>query len=384
MRLKFSSITVASALVMGVASVASAADVKLPSTIAWSAYNTGSTGYNQSVAIGKALKDAYGVDLRVVPGKNDISRMAPLRSDKVQFVNNGAGTYFASEGVFNFGAAGWGPQKVRMVISATSEGNVSLAVAADAGVKTMADLKGKRVAVVRSSPALTIGAEAHLAFAGLTFDDVEVVEFGGYGASWKAMVNGQVDAAIASTTSGPTKKLEASPRGIMWPDMPHDDKEGWARVQEVAPYYVPHTATLGTGISKEKPSEAGGYPYPMLITRADQNSDLVYNMVKAVHGQYDNYKDVSPEMKGWSTENQTFKWAVPYHEGAVKYWKEAGAWTDDMEAHNNMLLKRQDVLASAWETMKDKDLGKDEFLKEWMKVRAAALEAEGMNPVWKE
>jgi TRAP transporter TAXI family solute receptor len=385
MRLNLSFISVASAMVLGTVATASAADVKLPDTIAWSAYNTGTTGYNQSVAIGKALKDKYGVNLRVVPGKNDISRMAPLRTNKVQFIANGAGTYFASEGVFNFGAKSWGPQKVRMVVSATSKANIGLAVAADAGVKVMADLKGKRVAVVRSSPALTIAMQAALAFAGLTFDDVETVEFGGYGASWKAMVNGQVDAAIASTVSGPTKKLQASPRGIMWPAWPKSNVEGWKRLKAIAPYFVPHVATLGSGISADKPYEGGAYPYPMVITRADQDADLVYSMVKAVHSEYDNYKDATPAMKGWATENQTFKWAVPYHASAVKYWSEVGAWTADMEKHNNMLIDRQDTLATAWATMADKGgLSKEDYLKEWMKVRAAALEAKGMNPVWKE
>ena len=47
-------------------------------TMAWSAYNLGTTGYNQAVAIGKALKDHYDVNLRVVPGKNDVSRLMPL------------------------------------------------------------------------------------------------------------------------------------------------------------------------------------------------------------------------------------------------------------------------------------------------------------------
>jgi TRAP transporter TAXI family solute receptor len=358
-------------------------DVKLPSTIAWSAYNTGTTGYNQSVAIGKTLKDKYGVSLRVVPGKNDISRMGPLRNDKVQFVANGGGTFFGFEGVFNFADPNWGPQKVQLLMSATSDANISLAVAADVGVKTMADLKGKRVGIVRGSPALTIGAEAHLAFANLTFDDVEVVEFGGYGAMWKGMVSGQVDAAIASTVSGPTKKLEASPRGIYWPPMPASDTEGWARVKEVAPYFVPHVATLGTGISKENPVEGGAYPYPLLITRADQDPDLVYSMVKAVHSEYDNYKDALPAMPGWATERQTFMWAVPYHPAAVKYWKEVGVWTDQINEHNDALLKRQDVLAAAWATMASKNLEGDAFKDEWMKVRAAALQAEGMNPIWK-
>ena len=47
--------TAAAAAVIAFSSVASAEDVKLPDTLAWSAYNTGTTGYNQSVAIGKAL-----------------------------------------------------------------------------------------------------------------------------------------------------------------------------------------------------------------------------------------------------------------------------------------------------------------------------------------
>ena len=370
--------------VMAVPMVASAAEVKLPATVAWSAYNTGTTGYNQSVAIGKALKDAYGTSLRIVPGKNDISRLRPLMTDKVQFVANGSGTFFASEGVFNFASREWGPKPLRLLTSATSDANLSVAVAKDAGVETFADLKGKRVAFVRSSPALVIGMEAMLAFGGLTWDDVKKVEFPGYGASWAGMVNGQVDAAFASTISGPTKKLEASPRGIHWPPLPADDKEGWQRLLKVAPYFVQHTATAGSGISPDKPHVGGAYPYPILITRADQDADLVYSMTKSVHSQYNNYKGAMPAMTGWATGRQTFKWAVPYHDAAIKYWKEVGVWTDDMQAHNDNLIKRQGVLAAAWHTMQAKNISDDEaFKKTWMEVRATALEKDGFNPIWK-
>lgn len=378
--MKIGSISVASAIAFSISGFAAADEVKLPSTIAWSAYNTGTTGYNQSVAIGKTLKDKYGVSLRVVPGKNDISRMSPLRNDKVQFIANGGGTYFASEGIYNFAAKDWGPQKLRLLMSATSDANISLGTAADANIKTMKDLKGKRVGIVRGSPALTIGAQAALAFAGYTFDDVEVIEFGGYGAMWKGMVSGQVDAAIASTVSGPTKKLQASPRGIHWPDWPHSDKAGWERVLKVAPYMVPHVATLGSGLSKDQPQEAGAYPYPILITRDDQDAALVYSMTKAIHMEYDNYKDALPAMPGWALDRQTFQWAVPYHEAAIKYWKEVGVWTADMDTHNNGLIDRQNVLAAAWASMASMKVSDDDYKAEWMKVRAAALTAKGMNP----
>ncbi len=372
---------VALATAIGLPIGAEAAEVKLPPTLAWSAYNTGTTGYNQSVAIGKALKDKYGTSLRVVPGKNDISRLTPLRRGKVQFVANGGATYFASEGISLFAAREWGPLPVQLLISATSDANLTIGTAKDANIKTMADLKGKRVAWVRGSDALNIGVEAMLAFGGLTWDDVIKVEFPGYGASWNGMVNGQVDAAFASTVSGPTKKLEASPRGIFWPPTPHDDAAGWERVIAVAPYFLRHTATIGSGISKDNPHEGAAYPYPILITMADQDPELVYSMTKAVHSEYPNYKDAMPALKGWALERQAFKWAVPYHAAAVKYWTEIGAWTDDMEASNNNLLKRQQVLASAWATMKDKNIADDDAYKaEWSKVREAALGKAGFTP----
>jgi len=359
-----------------------ASEVKLPATIAWSAYNTGTTGYNQAVAIGKALKDKYGVSLRVVPGKNDISRLTPLRKGRVQFVANGGATYFASEGVSLFAAREWGPQKLRLLISATSDANLQVGTAKDANIKTYADLKGKRVAYVIGSDALNIGMEAILAFGNLTWKDVTRVEFPGYGASWKGMVAGQVDAAFASTVSGPTRKLEASPRGIYWPAMPANDTAGWTRVKKVAPYFLRHTATIGSGnISAETPLEGAGYPYPILITLADQNPELVYSMTKAINTTYPAFKDAMSALKGWAVDRQSFMWAVPHHEAAVKYWKEIGVWTDDMQKHNDGLIKRQNVLADAWATMKAKNIADDDAYKaEWLKVRKAALVKAGMNP----
>ena len=48
-----------------------------PRQMAWTAYNLGSTGYNQAVAIGAMLREKFGVTLRVIPGQNDVSRLLP-------------------------------------------------------------------------------------------------------------------------------------------------------------------------------------------------------------------------------------------------------------------------------------------------------------------
>lgn len=365
---------------------ARAAEPKLPPTIAWTAYDVGSAGYNQAVAVGAALKNRLGVTLRVLPGKNDVSRQIPLREGKVQFSATGVGgSFMAQEGVFEFGTREWGPQPVRMLLHNRGRVNLSLGVAADTGVKTVADLRGRRVAWVIGSPALNVNAEAILAFGGLTWDDVVKVEFPGFGQSWDGIVNDQADAAFASTNSGKAYQLEASPRGIHWPPLPHDDEEGWQRLWKIAPYFVKNVATVGAGISEANPHEGGTYPYPILITYASQDADLVYAMTKAMVELYDDYRDGAPGADGWALANQSLAWVVPWHEGAVRYFREIGVWTEALEAHNRRLIERQQLLAKAWQEhlAAAGDLEGEAFERAWLERRAAALEAAGFEPYYR-
>lgn len=358
--------------------------VDLPATVAWTAYDVGSAGYNQSVAIGKALKDAYGTDLRVLPGKNDVSRQVPLRAGRVHFSATGVGASFmAQEGVFEFGSKEWGPQENRVLLASNSEGNLSVGVAADVGIKTIADLKGKRVAWVVGAPALNENVRAILAFAGLTWDDVVKVEFGGFGPSWDGVVNGQADAAYASTTSGKAYQLEASPRGLFWPPLPHGDKEGWKRLQANAPFFAPNMGTVGAGLSAEKPHEGAAYPYPILIAYPNQDKALVYSMTRAMIEQFPNYKDAAPGINGWALDRQILNWAVPYHDGTIAYLKEAGVWKDEHQQHNDKLIQRQQVLKKAWAEVTAKNIGDEEAFKTaWMETRAKALQAAGFDVVY--
>ena len=370
----------------GVAALAMAgaatAQVKLPSTMAWTAYGTGSSGHAQAVAIGKAFKENYGVNLRVLPGKNDISRLRPLQTGKVQAVANGAGTYFAQEGVFGFDKPDWGPMPVRLIMSSKGKAGLMVGVAADTGVKTLADLKGKRVAWVKSAPALNHNVTAFLAFAGLSWDDVQKVEFAGFGASWDGMAANQVDAAFAIPVSGKTKPVASTPRGLVWPATPFDDQAGWDRMLALAPYFTKNDVRIGTNVPKDG-IQGMAYPYPILTVHAkDTSTDFAYNLTKAMVESYDGYKDGAPGAAGWAVPNQSFEWAVPYHDGAVKYFKEIGVWTDAMQANNDALVKRQGVLQDAWKAYtKGAPSDEDAFVKGWKAARAGALKTAGMPVV---
>jgi len=143
-------------------------------------------------------------------------------------------------------------------------------------------------------------------------------------------------------------------------------------------------ATVGAGLSEDNPHEGAAYPYPILIAYADQDDDLVYNMTKAMIEQFDNYKDGAPGAAGWALERQSFDWVVPYHEGAIRYLEEIGVWKEEHQAKNDHLIERQNVLQDAWQTYTSGDVPEDDdaFYQGWLEARAAALEAEGFDPIW--
>ena len=362
--------------------------ITLPKVMAWSAYNLGTTGYNQAVGISKMLKDRHRVTLRVIPGKNDVSRLLPLRVDRVQFSANGVSTYFAQEGTFQFAAPRWGPLPVRLVMMSYGLSNQAVAVSANSTIYSANDLKNKRIAYVRGSPAVNISIEAMLACGGLSWSDVNRIDFPGYGAMWNGIVEGHVDLAYAATVSGPSRKLEASPQGIRWLPVPHDDSGCWQRLLAVAPYFRPHLATRGAAISESNPHEGATYPYPLLMTLAERDEDLVYNLTKAMHLGYEDYASADPGSIGWHIDRQDFNWVVPFHNGAIRYFREIERWTSENEAHNQQLISRQTILKSTWQEVMQLTspvtgvFSAEELPDLWQRLRALRLRQAGFDPVW--
>jgi TRAP transporter TAXI family solute receptor len=274
---------------------------------------------------------------------------------------------------------------VRALLLNNSDALLTIVTAKDANIRTIADIKGKRVAWVVGAPSLNQNITALLAFAKLTWNDVTKVEFGGFGAAMNGIIANQVDAAFASTISGNAYQIAASPRGIQYPIFPHSDKEGWARVRKIAPFFVPYMGTEGAEMSKDKPVEAATYPYPILIAYAGQDAGLVHAMTKAMVELFADYKDGAPGNNGWDLKRQIFDWAVPFHDGAIRYFKEIKVWKPEHQAHNDRLLARQKVLAEAWAAqLKDAPADDAAFAKAWMKRRAEALVKAGMEPVQTE
>ncbi|MEO7855295.1 MAG: TAXI family TRAP transporter solute-binding subunit, partial [Rubrivivax sp.] len=284
-------------------------------------------------------------------------------------------TFFATEGIHDFGERRWGPQDLRVL--AGRPGAFGVFTAGDGGITKLQDLKGKRVAFVAGNPSVNVKCEAFLSFAGLKTSDVQVVTFPTYGAAMSSVQQGQADASCTTTTPSQVYELEQA-RGIRWLDVPADDKLGWARLKAVAPFFSPYAETIGAGISESKPAQILAYRYPIMVVRADMSDNEAYAIIKALDETYGMYKDATKAMPRWKLEQSgTPAIDAPFHPGAVRYLKERGIWNAEHQKWNDDRLARLNALRTAWTQALAEGKGKsdEDFAKIWDAQREKALAA---------
>jgi len=357
----------------------SATAQELPRTMTWSSYDVGSAGYAEASAIADAFGKKYGTKIRIQPSGSAIGRLQPILTKRADVGFLATETFFATEGIYDFSERRWGPQDLRVLAGRPAAFGVF--TAADSGIEKMTDLKGKRIALVAGNPSVNVKCEAFLAFADLSLDDVEPTMFPTYAAAMSSVVKNEADASCTTTTPSQVYELEASPKGIRWLDVSPSDKEGWARIEAVAPFFQPYQEIIGAGISEDKPAQIMAYRYPMLIVRSDMSDDMAYAFTKAVDETYDLYKDATAVMKRWKLEESGVPAAdAPFHAGAIRYLKERGIWTDEHQAWNDTRTARLNALIAAWpEAVKEADGKSDEeFGKIWEQRRVKVLS--DLNP----
>jgi len=363
--------------------------VKLPASMVWSAYDLGSSGYTDASGMANALQTKYQTRIRIVPSGTSIGRLLPMTTGRIQYGFLGNEAYFAAEATYDFAVKQWGPQDLRILLGRPSAIGLATTRCDQLGVKTMADLRGKKIGYVQGNPSVNVKTDAMLAFAGLTRDDVEVVWFGGWGQQVPAVIAGQIDVMNNVPTSGQVRQIEASPGGLCWPPMPAEDTEGWARARAVANFLDPIMATAGAGLSPEKPIAMAGYRYPMVTAYASRSDDEVYNVVKALHLAFDLYKGSTAAAAGWAIDQAGRPpYDTPTHAGAIRLMQELGIWRAEDQAWQEKRLARLGAVQRAWdeasakfdeyraeEAKKGNKVNEDEdWVAYWSKYRAEHLD----------
>jgi TRAP transporter TAXI family solute receptor len=348
----------------------------LPETMTWSSYSVGSAGYAEASAIADAFGRKYGTKIRIQPSGSAIGRLQPVLTKRAEIGFLATETFFATEGIHDFSERRWGPQDLRSI--AGRPGAFGVFTAANNGIMQLKDLKGKRIAFVAGNPSVNVKCGAFLSFANLSESEVTIVNFPTYSAAMKSVAEGLADASCTTTTPSQVYELEQSPKGIRWLDLPADDKDGWARLKAVAPFFQPIRETVGAGISEAKPANILAYRYPIMVVRADMDEKTAYAVIKSMDETYTMYKDATKVMPRWGLDKAgTPAIDAPFHDGAIRYLKERGIWTAEHQQWNDDRLARLNALRTAWTKTLADGRGKsdEEFATLWNVEREKALKA---------
>ncbi|MGE7947471.1 TAXI family TRAP transporter solute-binding subunit [Lysinibacillus sp. NPDC093688] len=220
--------------------------------------------------------------------------------------------YYATEGTMMFDG-----KKIDTIaaLGALYPETVQLVTTEASGIKSYADLKGKKVSVGAPGSGTYANAEQLLEIHGLTMDDVKAQNLD-FGESTDGLQSGQIDAAFitAGTPTGAVEALNATTKvNIIGMDAGKADE-----LIAKYPYYAKDTVKAGTyGIAKDTETVS---VLAMLAVKKDLPEDVVYSMTKAI---YDNTNKIS-HAKGAFIKAETGLQgiSIDVHPGAQKYFDE--------------------------------------------------------------
>ena len=351
-----------------------ASDVQLPPQMTWSVYDVGSTGYAEASAIANEITNQYGTNIRMIPSGTSVGRMIPLKNGSAQIGRIGDEFIFSFEGIHEFAEKSWGPQDVRLVWAPTT--NFGLAVREDSDIKSIQDLKGKKIPWITANHSINLKTEAMLKFGRVSLVDVELVDLTSYGAQADALKAGQVDVVSMNPQASSLFEIDTS-IGIRWMPMPEDDKNGWTSAQELVSWIQPDLVDTGAGLTNSEPVWMIRYVYPV-VAYASQDKDTIKALVQGLIDTYGKYKDVLPPLAAFSKDEVLVQpVGIPFHEGTVEILKELDLWTPEADEENNRLIERGKQLKSLWDGALDQSkkdgISDSEFTEYWLNKRNESL-----------
>jgi uncharacterized protein len=204
-------------------------------------------------------------------------------------------------------------------ISGTYNNYIQIVANADSGIKTLADLKGKKISVGAAKSGTELNARAILKAAGITYADLGKVEYLAFGESVELMKNRQLDATLQSAGLGVASIRDlATAVNIIVIPVPADVV---AKVGDAA--YQPAIIPANTYTGQTTDIATAAIPN-FLITHSGVSDDLAYQMTKSMYENLDTLYAAHNSAKTIKRENAVKGMPVPLHPGAARYYKEVG------------------------------------------------------------
>ncbi len=193
----------------------------------------------------------------------------------------------------------------------------------DAHIKSYADLKGKSLVTQSKGNTAEILTSEVLKLNGMTYQSLGKAQFqAAYTDAVSLMKDGHADVFTLGTTAPASAVMDlASARDIEL--VPVDEKTMNTLHQE-NPGYHKLIIKAGTYPKQDKDVPVIGYS-THLVVACDLPEDTVYRMTKATATNVKDMANVVKAIDGLTVKDMAVDIGVPFHKGAVKYYKEVGA-----------------------------------------------------------
>lgn len=223
------------------------------------------------------------------------------------------------------GEAEWsnlGRQKALRAVCALHAESVTLVAAEDAGIRTIKDLRGKRVNIGDPGSGNRGNAIDALQAAGLDWQaDVQAEQLKA-AESAKLLQDGRIDAFFYTVGHPNGSMLEATSGRRAVRFVPIPDVEQLLRER---PYYARSLIPKALYPNATNEDDVPTYGVKAtLVTSAHVPDDIVYAVTKEIFENLESFKTLHPALALLTKENMLEGNTAPYHDGALKYYREAG------------------------------------------------------------
>lgn len=194
-----------------------------------------------------------------------------------------------------------------------------------AGITSVSDFKGKRVAVGPVGSGGEADSREILAAYGLTYQDI-TPEYVEAGQAVEMMQDGIIQGAILGLTPGASAVSELMITGKVVL-LPLSD-EAFDNLKKGNPFIQRRTLPAGAYPNQDYEVVTAGDPADLIICREELPEELVYEMTKALYQpkNTEQVRAVAAAVRQFGPDlvEAPDKMMIPYHPGALRYFKEAG------------------------------------------------------------
>jgi uncharacterized protein len=271
----------------------------------------GSLNHTSASAVSKVVKEKGGINMLVQPTAGESVLVPMVGRGEVEI---GITNVMEAQSGMDAGL------KDLRILTAIHALRTPFFVRKDSTMRTIADLKGKRVALGYSAMRnIDVATRAMLATAGLTEADVKAVLVPNVVRGADDFIAGNADMFYFAFGGPKVREADATVGGLRVLDM---DEAGMPAARKIMAYGYASPVTPGPiFIGVEKPMKVYAFDN-VLITSSKVKDDLIYKVLETMEKNKDDLVAVQPVLREFTPAFGYAQYAMPYHPGAIKFFKD--------------------------------------------------------------